>query len=110
MEDRRIYLALRIEDVARRADVSANTLRSVGRGRAARPLTEAGVERALRWKGGSLQRLREGKPPLLVGGEDPPSKLRDEREWDIWAEEDLSPSARMGAIRKARDESMRRTG
>lgn len=109
MDARRVYLDVQVVELARLAGVSYNTLRSAGRGRPLRPLNERGIERALRWKPGSLDRLRHGKEPLPVGGEDPPFLLRTDREWEIWSEEDLSPAARAGAIRKARDR-MSQTG
>lgn len=109
MEERRIYLQLRIEDVARQAGVSPNTLRSVGSGRPTRPLTDAGIERALKWERGSLDRLRAGQKPTLVGGGNPPFSLADQAEWDIWSETDLSPKQRSGAIQQRR-ERIRQTG
>lgn len=67
MEDRRVDLALRWADVAVRADVSTETLRQARQGPGAiRPLTKRGIERALGWEQGSVDRILAGGNPVPI--------------------------------------------
>lgn len=54
LDERRLELGMRWEDVARAGGISYETIRNVRNGRPMRPLTKANLERALRLKRGSI--------------------------------------------------------
>lgn len=64
MDTRRGELSITLETVAERAGVSAETLRLAAQGRKMRPVTKGGIERALLWETGSVDRIRSGLPPV----------------------------------------------
>lgn len=67
MNERRIELGLRWDDVAEAGDVSAETLRVVRRSSAPlRDLTKVGIERGLQWERGSVDRVLAGEEAVPV--------------------------------------------
>lgn len=67
MDSRRVDLALRWADVAAMSGVSTETLRQARQGPGAiRPLTKRGIERALQWEAGSVNRILAGGEPVPV--------------------------------------------
>lgn len=104
MDDRRTELGMYWEDVAEAAGLSYETLRAIRRGRPMRSLTRAKVERALQWPHGHIERLIRD-----ADAGTPPFELRDETERKIWAEKDLTPDQRSGAIKQRRGR-IRQTG
>jgi hypothetical protein len=67
MNERRLDLGLRWDDVARRAEVSAEGLRALRRdGSVPRELTQRGVEKALGWRRGSVLRVIGGGDPEVL--------------------------------------------
>ena len=64
MEDRALDLGLTWREVAKRADISIETLRLLRAGDdGARPLTMRAVDGALEWRPGSVQRILDGGEP-----------------------------------------------
>ena len=74
MEDRRLELGLRWQDVVDAATaagfkVSLKALHSVRTGTAGlRPLTQRAIEAGLRWEHGSIQRIEDGGDPVALSG------------------------------------------
>lgn len=68
MEARRKELRLRWRDVADLAGISYETLRTIRRGQyeGMRPLTESGIERALKWATGSVAAVLAGGEPTPI--------------------------------------------
>lgn len=80
MDARRRELRLRWRDVADAAGISYETLRTIRRGHydGMRPLTETGIEQALRWAPGSIATiLAGGAPPPIPKPEPAPDPLQD---------------------------------
>lgn len=64
IEDRRLELALRLQDVAEAAGISLKTLHSVRTGdKGIAPLTQIGLARALHWTPDSVKRILDGLDP-----------------------------------------------
>jgi len=64
MEDRRIELRLRWQDVAEAGGLSLKTLHSVRTGSAGiAPLTERGIDQGLQWESGSVRSIIGGGEP-----------------------------------------------
>lgn len=64
MEDRALDLGLTWREVAKRADISIETLRLLRTGEdGARPLTMRAVDAALEWVPGSVQNILRGEEP-----------------------------------------------
>jgi transcriptional regulator with XRE-family HTH domain len=121
MEARRKELRLRWRDVADLAGISYETLRTIRRGQydGMRPLTESGIEQALKWSAGSLAViLAGGNPTRLPDPEaepvDPAVPILDELH-DLDAEAyglelaDRLLEARIRLINKHREQSTSRT-
>ena len=76
MEDRRLELGLRWQDVVDAATaagfkVSLKALHSVRTGTAGlRPLTQRGIEAGLRWEPGSVQAIEDGGDPVPLPDDD----------------------------------------
>jgi hypothetical protein len=68
MDERRAELALDWNDVAQRAGITKEGLRTVRDGTALnpRPKTRRGIERALHWASGSFDRVLDGGDPETV--------------------------------------------
>lgn len=68
MEERRQALGMTWAEVARDADITIETLRAIRRGRnEPSGLTKSGLDRALQWQTGSVQRVLDDKDPLPIG-------------------------------------------
>lgn len=64
LEERALDLGLTWREVAKRADISIETLRLLRTGdEGARPLTMRAVDSALEWRPGSVQRILDGGEP-----------------------------------------------
>jgi hypothetical protein len=78
MEERRLDLGLRWQDVVEAADaagfkVSLKALHSVRTGNAGiRPLTRRAIEAGLQWEHGSIQRIEDGGDPVPAASEPVP--------------------------------------
>ncbi len=67
MEERRLELGLRWQDVAERGGVSLKALHSARTGNASiRPLTQRAIEDGLRWEHGSIQRVMGDGDPIRL--------------------------------------------
>lgn len=67
MEERRLDLGLRWNDVAAESGMSVEGLRAMRRdGAVPRPLNQRGIEKALRWERGSIDRILQGEDPVPV--------------------------------------------
>lgn len=67
MNERRLDLGLRWDDVAKRAGMSSEGLRALRRDRSEpRELTQRGLERALCWQKGSIRQILDGGEPVPV--------------------------------------------
>jgi hypothetical protein len=65
MEGRRLDLGLRWTDVAAESGMSVEGLRTMRRdGGVPRALNQRGIERALRWEPGSIERILRGDDPV----------------------------------------------
>jgi hypothetical protein len=65
MEQRRLELGLRWQDVAETGGVSLKALHSARTGNASiRPLTQQAIENGLRWEHGSIQRVLDDADPI----------------------------------------------
>lgn len=65
MEERRVELGLRWQDVADAGGVSLKALHSARTGNASiRPLTQQAIENGLRWEHGSIQRVMDDGDPI----------------------------------------------
>lgn len=73
MDERRGELALTWQQVAEEAGVSTETLYRIADGRQMRTTTKKGVERALRWQRGSVDRILAGGKPVPLPDEASPS-------------------------------------
>lgn len=73
MEERRLELGLRWQDVAEHGGVSLKALHSARTGNASiRPLTQQAIENGLRWQHGSIQRVIDGGDPVAASIERTP--------------------------------------
>ncbi|WP_395109844.1 helix-turn-helix domain-containing protein [Actinomadura sp. SCN-SB] len=77
IEDRRGELGLSLREVAELAGITGETLRAVRKGsNDPSPLTKRGIERALRWKAGSVEAILEGgEPRVATSGDARPGDL-----------------------------------
>jgi hypothetical protein len=93
MERRRKELNLRWQDVSDAAGVSVRALQAVRTGGGElRPLTEAGIERGLQWRPGSIQRIYAGNDPIdLTGHASPESRAPEPAGADEQWQPPLSP-------------------
>lgn len=74
MEERRLDLGLRWNDVAAESGMSVEGLRAMRRdGAIPRPLNQRGIEKALQWRRGSIQRILGGEDPVPADAEVPAS-------------------------------------
>lgn len=65
MDERRQDLGLTWDQVAVQAKIHRETLRTIRRGTGdLRPLTKRGIENALRWTAGSVDRILDGRAPV----------------------------------------------
>jgi len=65
MEERRLDLGLRWNDVAAESGMSVEGLRAMRRdGAVPRALNQRGIEKALRWERGSVKRVLRGEDPV----------------------------------------------
>lgn len=73
MDARRRELRLRWRDVADLAGIAYETLRTIRQGQygGMRPLTESGIERALKWKTGSIAAILAGRKPVPITETEP---------------------------------------
>ncbi|MGW1682468.1 helix-turn-helix domain-containing protein [Saccharopolyspora sp. NPDC002376] len=93
-------------DLAEAAGVARNTVASLERGLALREGKEAAIERALGWRLGSIDTLRNGGEPTPAEAQpSPPPELRDDVERQIWAITDLPEDLRWTYIYLRRDRS-----
>lgn len=84
MDERRDQLGLYWNEVAQLADITKEGLRSVRfETRALRPATKRGIERALQWKVGTVDRILAGgdpdEIPPMPAPSDPPVSVFDAR-------------------------------
>jgi hypothetical protein len=82
IDERRDQLGLYWNEVAQLADITKEGLRSVRfETRALRPATKRGIERALRWEAGTVDRILEGgdpdEMPPASAPSDPPVSVVD---------------------------------
>lgn len=68
---RRIQLGLPWKELAARAGVTQQTLLQLRRGERVAELTEGGVEDALQWQRGSIQKIRDGLAATSGSGDSP---------------------------------------
>lgn len=84
MDARRRDLAMTWAEVAREAKITVETLRAVRRGNnVPSPLTARGLDRALRWRPGSVEEILAGGGPAVIGTaatHDEPDLTPDEAE------------------------------
>ncbi|MFI6296764.1 hypothetical protein ACIBEJ_34605 [Nonomuraea sp. NPDC050790] len=65
MEERRTHLGLTWQQVSENSGISTQALRDIREKTGGiRKLTKRGIEKALAWKPGSIDRILEGKPPI----------------------------------------------
>ena len=63
MDERRLELGMRWQDVATAGDVSLRAINNARTGdREIRPLTRHGIEKGLRWPPGTIERILSGTP------------------------------------------------
>lgn len=78
MDERRQALGKTWAQVAREADITIETLRAIRRGKnEPSGLTRRGLDNALQWEAGSVQRVLSGLSPRPVGAS--PSRVAEER-------------------------------
>ncbi|MFD0902392.1 helix-turn-helix domain-containing protein [Actinomadura sediminis] len=63
IEARRTELGLSLRQVAEGAGITTETLRAIRNGQNPSALTKSGLEQTLKWKSGSVDRVREGGAP-----------------------------------------------
>jgi hypothetical protein len=84
MDDRRGELGLKWENVAERAKVSPETLRrNASDPTRMRTTTLKGIERALRWESGSIDRILDGGSPVALPEPDPEPDPDDDDELTV---------------------------
>lgn len=77
MDERRGELALTWDQVADVADVSTQTLYSAATGRRMRTTTKKGIERALKWRPGSVDDILNGGEPEPLADDEPAERLSE---------------------------------
>jgi hypothetical protein len=86
MDERRLELGLRWQEVASAGGISLRALNNARTGdREIRPLTRRGIERGLRWAPGSIERILSGGAASAAGGmrRDPGATPEDDALSDI---------------------------
>lgn len=68
IDERRAQLGLTWEQLAKRAELSTETLFRAASGRRMRTPTRVKLERALEWESGSVERIHAGQEPVAVNG------------------------------------------
>jgi predicted DNA-binding transcriptional regulator AlpA len=71
MDERRGELALTWDEVATEAGISVQTIYRAINGTPMRTTTRKGLERALRWESGSVDRILDGGSPVALPEPDP---------------------------------------
>jgi hypothetical protein len=97
MNERRLDLGLRWEEVAGVIGITEGGLRALRRdGSVPRELTQRGIEKALRWQRGSVLRIIDGGDPAVLDDARLPPPLQR-----IADDPDLSPDFKQAFLRLA---------